>query len=222
MQRQRRFALILLPLSAAVSAVFFIILSNPGPPDETELELYFRAVNAYEEGKLDLVISLTDILAEKNPTFHQARLLQAKALFFSERWEDAAVSLQALMKDIENYNEAGIWLMRVRIQQGDLKAAALQGENMLSKAPEDPRILGLLARIAFIENDYQKSIEYYNRAILFEEDLAINRIELAKIYSALLNTEEAVRHLKKSLVLLPDDSPLRSGITLLIEKNGEI
>ena len=219
---KRRTTLFLFSFAIVISIAFFYLLNRPAPPDEMELELYFRAVNAFEEGKLQLVIDLTSPLTEKNPSFHQAGLLQAKSYFFSDRWEDAAFCLQTLMRDIKNYNEAGIWLMRVRVQQGDLKGAKLIGEELLSKAPGDPRILGLLARIAFTGGDYQRAIEYYKRAILFEEELAINRIELAKIYNSLMNTEEAVKHLKKSLVLLSDNSPLKPGLMSLIERNGEI
>ncbi|MBI9108591.1 MAG: tetratricopeptide repeat protein [Spirochaetales bacterium] len=222
-RKQRRRALILLPLSAAASILIFIILNLPDEPDETEIELYFRAVSAYEAGNLELAVRLTETLSKGTPSFFQARLLLAKALFFSDRWDEAAGILSRLLDDFENYTEAEIWLMRTSIQQGDLQAAGFRGENMLSRAPGDPRVLGMLARIAETENDYQRAIEYYSRAILFEEELAVNRIELAKIYSSLLNHDEAFKHLEKSLVLLSDDSPLRPGIISLLKnyKGGE-
>jgi tetratricopeptide (TPR) repeat protein len=147
-------------------------------------------------------------------------MLYSKALFFCSRFDEAAETLESLLTDYKHYTEAEIWLVRTHIQLENVAEAKLLGEEVLSRSPEDPRILGLLARISYIEDDYQRALEYYGKAILFEEELAINRIELAKIYSALLNPEQARVQLERSLILLSNDSPLRSGIRLLLEQES--
>lgn len=215
---KRKGLLILLPSGAVLSIIIFIFLNLPADPDKTELELYFRAVNSYENADFDLCITLTEALAKGNPEFYQAKLLKAKAEFFSDCFADAADTLRKLLKNRKNYYEAEIWLMRCHFQLEDTGTAIILGEDLLSRAPEDPRVLGMLARIAASENDYQKAIEYYNRSVLFEEELAINRIELAKIYCCLLNPEKAAVNLEKAVGLLAEESPLKPAVISLIEK----
>ena len=109
------------------------------------------------------------------------------------------------------------------VQIEDLGNAEALGEDLLSRSPEDPRILGTMASIALLDSEYQKAIEYYTRSTLFEEELALNRIELAKIYSSLLNPELAVAQLKRALLLLSADSPLRKAVSdLLIETESRL
>lgn len=215
---RKRILLALIPLSIIASVSIYLLLSLPAEPDERELDLYFRAMSAYETGDLDLTVKLSEALNDGNPSFYQAGLLHAKALFFSGRYIEAREQLDELLKDRGNYFEAEIWLVRCLLQLEEIGQANLYAEEMLSRAPEDPRVLGILARIAVLEKRYQPAIEYYNRAILFEEELAINRIELAKIYSSLLNIEEAGVQLEKALQLLSDESPLRPAIISLLKK----
>ncbi len=204
--------------ASALSVTIFFFLNRPAEPDRTELDLYFRAVNAYERADFGLCLKLTSALVKGNSSFHQAGLLKGKAEFFSERYEEAENTLKKLLKRTENYYEAEIWLLRCLVQLDNIDAAAALGEDILSRAPEDPRVLGILASIAAVKNDYQKAIEYRSRSILFEEELALNRIELAKIYSGLLNPQIASQQLERALELLSSESPLRQAVTDLLEK----
>ena len=217
--KKRLIFLIILP--AISSLIIFTLFNLPSAPDDTELELYFRAVSAYERGDFTLSISLTDALLTGNRSFYQAGLLNAKALFFSDRYDDAEKCLSKLIKRNKNYYEAEIWYLRTLVQQGNTDKAYKTGIELHSRAPEDPRIAGLLGRLALVENNYQGAIEYYKRAILFEEELAINRIELGKIYSSLFQPDMAELHLKKAITLLSDNSPLQSAIISLLSKNGD-
>ena len=190
----KRFAL-LLPTALSLSAAIFLYLNRPTEPNKTELDLYFRAVAAYEQADFEVCREISAALIKGNPSFHQAVLLYAKAQFFSGNYEEAETRLIKLLRRKENYYEAEIWLLRCHIQLENIEAAKTFGENLLSRSPEDPRVLAVLASISLVENDYQRAIEYYTRSTLFEEELAINRIELAKIYSSLLNPEEAYNQL---------------------------
>ncbi len=204
--------------ASALSVTIFLFLNRPTEPDRTELDLYFRAVSAYERADFGLCLELTSVLSKGNRSFHQAGLLKAKAEFFSKRYEEAEESLEKLLKRKENYYEAEIWLLRCLVQLEDLDGALFLGEDILSRAPEAPRVLGILASIAAVKKDYQKAIEYRSRSILFEEELALNRIELAKIYSGLLNPQLASQQLERALELLSSESQLRQAVTELLEK----
>ena len=213
--------IILFPAAAVSSLTIFLILSLPAGPGEAELELYFRASEAYESGNLPSCITLTDALLKGSPGFFQAGLLNAKALFFSNRFEAAYLRLKKILYKHPDYYEAELWLLRSAVQLEQFRHAEYLAEALLARSPEDPRVLGLLGRLAYSQKDYRAAIEYYSRALLFEETLAVNRIELAKIYSSLLNNKAAEEHLKKALMMLPSDSCLRPAVEIIIEKTED-
>ncbi len=218
MKPLNRIFLYLLPIPIGLSVVIFLYLNRPAEPDRTEIDLYLRAVNAYHNADFELCLSISSALIEGNSSFHQAGLLKAKAEYFSGNYAAAAQTLEEVQKKKENYYEAELWLIRSLIQIDELDKAVALGEDLLSRAPEDPRILGALASAALILNDFRAAIEYRKRASLFEEELALNRIELAKIYSGILNPETALQQLKRALELLSPHSPLRRAVTELIEQ----
>ena len=220
-RKNKKLLIILIPLSILMSGGLYLHLTRAAPPDETELELFFRAAAAYDSGEYQTAVRLTEALSKGNRNFHQARLLRAKAEFFSGEYEKSGMLLRKLTDDFALYTEARIWLTRSLLHQGRTEAAKEEAEELLRWSDEDPRILGLLARTALAEQDYREAIEFHKRAALFEEDLAINRIELAGLYLRLSNREEAERNLRRSLSLLPGDSPLRPGVVSILE-NGEL
>ena len=214
--QNRKILIVLTLISGLCSVGIYIALNRPSPPDETELDLYFRAFRAYENGNFPLCISLTDTLQKGNPSFFQAGLLKAKAEFFSDNFEASGRTLENLLKRNTNYYEAEIWILRCYLQLGETEKAYIKAEELHSRSPEDPRILNILGRIAAAEKNYQEAIEFFNRAALFEEELAVNRIELAKLYSELLNTELAAANFKQADNLLAPDSPIKSAVSELI------
>lgn len=218
LKRANRIYLFALPLSVALSLTIYLILNLPSEPDRTELELYFRAVQAYENGDFQQCLNLTEALSKGNPSFFQAGLLEAKALFFSNRINDAEARLRRLIAKKSNYFEAEIWLLRCLIREENFTDAENLGEELLSRAPESLPILGMLAGLSETDCDYRSAIEYYKRAALHEEELAVNRVQLAKLYSSLLNNEEADQQLKRALCLMSENSPLRSAVELLLAK----
>ena len=143
-----------------------------------------------------------------------------KAQFFSGMISEAEKSFEDLIRDKNNYYEAEIWNLRCKIQEESIEEAKVYGEELLSRSPEDPRILGMLARISVLENDCQKALEFYQRAVLFEEELAINRVEAAKIYFSLQNTKNAALQLEKAAKLADENSPLQPALAELIKRIG--
>ncbi|MBN2049760.1 MAG: tetratricopeptide repeat protein [Spirochaetales bacterium] len=219
---KRRIILVLLPVTFIMSAGFYWFLGRPEEPDKTELDLYFRALKAYEEGNLSSAVYLAETLCNGNAGFFQARLLLARAYFFNDRYPEAEDQLRAVLKSEPACTDAHLWLLRTLVQEGRLEDAKNYGKGLLSLSSEDPRILGLLAGIARTQGDIQRALEYYKRALLFEEELALQRIELAKLYMQFFHPEEAAEHLKRSLVLLSPESPLYPTVLELSERCEEI
>ena len=213
---------VLIPAAIILSAGIYWYLGLPDEPDKTEIELYLHARLAYERGDLAGAISLLKHVGAGNSRFFQARLLLAKAYFFTGQYREAEKQLCTILKKQPACMDAQIWLLRIMILEENMEEAEEYGETLLSYSQQDPRVLGLLARIAYSAGDIQKSLEYYNRAILFEEELAINRIEVAKIYVQLFNPQKAAVHLRRAAGLLSAESPLRSAVNQLLKQCNEI
>ena len=143
-------------LIAAAGIYWF--LGRPGEPDRTEIDLYFHAVRAYERGDLSRAIALAGTLCKRNPGFFQARLLLAKAYFFRDRYTEAEQHLRKILKDHDACAEAHIWLLRTLVQEEKLDEARIYGEKLLAYSPRDPRILGLLAGLAYTGEPYKKPL----------------------------------------------------------------
>ncbi|HAK46238.1 MAG TPA: hypothetical protein DCO79_10025 [Spirochaeta sp.] len=209
-------------LFAAAIATFVIILLllQDNSPGEAELDIYFKASTAYENGNFDASVNLLSAVEKKCPDFYQARLLKGKALFFSGDSVSAATVFTDLLDDVKNYYEVEIWLLRCMIQDSSIGNSVDFGEQLLSRSPEDPRVLGMLGRISAVDGDYQRALELYKRAFLFEEELAINRVDAAKIYFTLMNTDAALAQLEKALELVSENSPLKPAVKSLILQTG--
>lgn len=213
---------LILFIPAIVLSIFIYgISTHNSPAENSELELYFKAAEAYDDGDFNSTLNLTTALSDKCPSFFQARLLLGKAQFFSGLIPEAEETLEKLIDDKKNYYEAEIWNLRCKIQTDDIVTARVYGEELLSRSPEDPRILGMLAGIAALENDYQQALELYKRASLFEEVLAINRVETAKVYLSLFNDTEAAIQLNKAAELAIENSPIQPALINLINNFGD-
>lgn len=211
---------IIISLTAALCLSFLIyfFLNRPAEPNEEEAGLYAKALTAYESADFALCIQLSEALFKGNPSFYQAGLLKSKAQFFCMDYREAKITLNKLLRRKGNYYEAEIWLIRCLIQQNNLEAAEARCADLHSRAPEDPRLLNIMAGLSELKKNYRSAIEYRRRAILFEEETAINRIELAKIYFSLHNIDLAQENIQKASLFLEENSPLKSALLQLQDR----
>ena len=209
----------LIPFTAVIliSIPLYISTKEDFIPDDDSLELYFRAAEAYERGNLPLCIMLSNSLFRSNPDFHQAGLLMGKAHFFSGEAETALRIFKRIGDSTGGGSDARLWQARAELSTGKHLAAEKTAEKQLSYCPEDPRLLSLMASICTTTENYQKAIEYRRRAALYEEDMGLNRLELARLYGIMLNKSESEANISRSLMLLPDDSRIRAGLETLLE-----
>ncbi|WP_028975357.1 tetratricopeptide repeat protein [Spirochaeta cellobiosiphila] len=207
----------------AISSLVFIVLgtilllSSPQVKQE-DISHYFEAKKSYTIGDLSGSIKTLEVLNKKSPHFYQAKFLLGKCYYMTDQYEKSEKILTKLMKDNPSYLEAGVWLSRTYIQLNQIDEAQKEAENLLSYNSDDPRLLGLMGNILEKKGDLHKAIDYYQRATLYEEELAKNRLYLSQIYSRLGVYDKSLSELKKAKSLLENDSPLNKPIKVLQNK----
>lgn len=219
--KKRTLIIILAASSFSLSALIFLLLNLPEEPDQAEIDLYAKAYSAYENGDFELCISITSALLKGNSSFYQAALLKSKAEFFSGSYTESESTLKNILRKKETFYEAEIWKIRSLIQLGKTDQAEQACLELHSRSPEDPRLLSIMGRLSSLNGDYRKAIEYHKRAACFEEEAALNRIELAKLYLTLLNTDLAAENLERAIGFLNPDSPLQTAAKEILLKIGE-
>lgn len=104
-------------------------------------------------------------------------------------------------------------MARTELQLGRVEEARGRLEELLSYNADDPRLLYNLGTIFEYMEDPKTALDYYNRAALYEEEMAKCRISLGKLYFRLRFDKKALDELDRALLLLPDSlmvAPTRS------------
>lgn len=220
--KKRFIFIILISLAITMSGVAVILMINNTPIRDSHIERYFAAKDKYLNGNLDMAIEILKTLSKQSPNLYQAKLLLAKSLFLSDQYKEADAVLRKLIRKHPAYLEAGLWLARVEMQMNNSEEASSIIRNLLSWNSDDPRLLGIMGNIEELKSNPAAAINYYRKAGLYEEELAKNRLSLARLYSRLGVYDKAKEELIQARELLESDSPLNTPLGALIDEINTI
>lgn len=218
MKRNKVIAII--SLSGAIlfgAAAIYIKFTNP-PITDNHINKYLEAKNAYIKGDLDSSIKITSLLKRKSSNFFQAQLLLGKSLYLSDRYNEADKVFNKLTEKYPQYLEAGLWKARTEIQLDQFDTAYDRVKNLLTFNSDDPRLLGLMGSIEEQKGELGRAIDFYQRASLYEEELAKNRLSLGKLYFRMGVYDKSYAQLMETKELLEKDSPLYSSLEKIISE----
>lgn len=222
-RRPRRCACTPLDRAAACLPLILLALAGCAPyrPPEAALEAYLQGQEAYLRGQLEAASATFARLAKSYPRFGQARLMEAKSLYLLGRPEEARRRLTQLITGFPRYREAEIWLARVEVERGRLAEAEHRLADLLAFDAQEPRALYLLALVRMDQGRFAEAISLLERCTAFEEELARVHIDLGRLYHRFDLVQRSRAELGRALLLLPDESPLRSAVNQIMARIDE-
>ena len=195
----------------------YIISCSPYSPDKETIDTYQKAKLNYLQGNLNKAEQDFREILKKDPEFYQASFMLGKTLFSRNMLTEAEQIFGKLLEKNPMYREAEIWLIRTEIINNKLESAEKRLKTLLAYDSNDPRLLFLLAQVHQINDNFQGSIEYFERTLLYKEDLARAHLELAMIYYQFGMEEKSLKELEMCMYLLPEQSPLNKPVLTLME-----
>jgi tetratricopeptide (TPR) repeat protein len=179
---------------------------------EAILSDYSEAKNLYIKGDLDTALQHFCAIKKKAPTFANNLFMIGKIYFFQKKYEEAEKTWTALMDRQPYHMDTVKWLARMYLQENKIEQAEPLVTRALAYNSDDPELLLLFAKVKANVKDYSTAIEFYKKALLFEERLVEAHIDLSDMYRSFGLTERACSELERALGLLDRKSALYDPI----------
>ncbi len=202
---------------AAVIATITIGCSG-SKPSPADVDAYLNARDLYLHGSVDQAAAVVSRIGSRSRSFHQARLLEGKILFFKGNMVDAEKIFRALTERLAGYAEAQIWLLRALQAQGKTAEAETMLDHALELNPGDPRLLYLAGMLRLGANDINGALDFFRRAQGYGTELAQTYVESARVLYRFGLVDPALADLAVARALLPADSDMRKPVSDLVTR----
>jgi tetratricopeptide (TPR) repeat protein len=195
-------------LCVSPGLLFFSLLSCTGKMNETELLAYVRAVEAYRAGHFREAADAASGIGNFVPVL----LLRGKAEYFLGNAAGAEKYFHRAMKGRNGTGEAALYLVRVYREEGRDEEALRLAEKILES---DPSNTGALRLAASLSRDSAAAVSLLDRAVEASGETALVYLDRARFRWAAGRAEEALEDLRKTRILLPQESVLVRSVTNL-------
>lgn len=200
-------------LSLFIMLFLFFGCSLTQNPSEQSLKKYLEAREHYRTGNGDIAVQMIEsVVKNEGKNFPQAQVLLGRMYFLNGENDKAEKALLPLYKRDSSNQEAGLWLLKTLINQKKLDEAQQLLERLLSRNPEDPRLLYQMARLYELQDAYSQAITYYAAVIDYSEEIAIAHLKRGEIFQKLGNTDKAIYELGRAVSVIPSESQMASTI----------
>jgi len=194
---------------------------TPTQPPAAEVDAYLKARDLYLRGSVDEAAAIVSRIGSRLGSFHQARLLEGKVLFFKGDMVQAETVFRSLVDRHAGYTEAQIWLVRTLQARGKTAEAEALLDHALELNPGDPRLLHLAGMGKLGTNDINGALAFFRRSEEYGNELAQSYIESARILYRFGLVDPALADLAVAQALLPADSNLRTPVQDLVARVRE-
>lgn len=147
-------------------------------------------------GEWDKAVKLLKLQLEINPSddLLQNALLE---IYFKTRQIDVLTSLSYKIHDRDPSLVSKFKIMRAEMLNGGFNKVIEFGEQVLKVDPQNIEAIEYIARAFYHTNDYDKAIDYYNRAILINPDLEKNIIKSIEVIESIKNNPVSYDEIKR-------------------------
>ncbi len=132
-------------------------------------------------------------------------------------------TLAKIIKDARESSdplEAGVALVRVLIDSGNLEKAQAEAEALIKKNPQDWRSPFLKGLVLKAQGDLPKALAAFQQARRQNDNAALIHLEIALILSEIGDPVEAIGEARKAVNLSPRDPAIRLALVGLLRTHG--
>lgn len=155
------------------------------------LVLYVRGQLNLKRDKNEIAAAAFDTMLEQTPNYLPARFFLAVAHYKQGNIEQAEENLGIFRAKAPRYAAGHRLYAALKFSQGNYNEARQVLENLLSFDPDDAWSLALLADVAVLEGDPQKSVENYRRIVELHPESESAHLRLA--LGLMLEDQDAAR-----------------------------
>jgi tetratricopeptide (TPR) repeat protein len=181
---------------------------------------YAKARSVYAEGRFQEAAAL--LLPLK--AFPQALTLRGKALYFQGQLEEAGEALARARKLRPSSFEAGLYLARLRSEQGDHEGARELVEELLADDSENIRALRYASELAFLQERPGDGFAFLEKAAGAGGEFALVFLDRARIRWIRGDGKGALEDLEKASLLAGEEGLLGravAGLQKTIKENEQ-
>ncbi|MDR1210930.1 MAG: tetratricopeptide repeat protein [Spirochaetaceae bacterium] len=187
-------------------------------PSPDDLSRYAKARSVYAEGRFQEAAAL--LLPLK--AFPQALTLRGKALYFQGQLEEAGEALARARKLRPSSFEAGLYLARLKSEQGDNEGARELVEELLADDSENIRALRYASELAFLQEKPEDGFAFLERAAGTGGEFAMVFLDRARLRWIRGDGKGALEDLEKAALLAGEEGLLGravAGLQKTIKEN---
>jgi Flp pilus assembly protein TadD len=206
-------------LAASIAAAS--IGCSAARPSDADVDAYLKARDLYLRGSVNQAAAIVSHIDSRMRSFHQARLLEGKILFFKGSMVDAEKVFRGLTDRRAGYAEAQIWLLRALQAQGRTAEAETLLNSALELNPGDPRLLHLAGMLRLGTNDISGALGFFRRAQDYGAEFAQSYVESARVLYRFGLVDAALADLAVAQSLLPTGSDMLKPVNDLVARIRE-
>ncbi len=173
---------------------------------EQVMSIYANARSNYMKGDFALAAELLMSLTQHKPPIPQVAFLLAKTRFMQEEMREAEELFENIITASPEHGDARLWLARTKIALNEHIEAVEILTHSLQWNGEDPRVNSLMGDCQRILGETDNAIDFYQRAVLFEDELTKIYLSLASIYNRYRLSDREEYYVEKAESLVSTDS----------------
>jgi len=132
---------------------------------------------------------------------HYPSLLLLGGIFYvqGEQLEQAANHLSRYVTAIPNHLPARKLLAAIYLKTREADKAIAVLENVLNQTDDDSQLLSMLGSAYMQKKDFERGIEFFEKAVAIDPDIAVTRTQLALSHLATGETDQAISELETAV-----------------------
>ena len=175
--------------------------------DKNYVDAYFNRGICFEKlKKYQEAINDYSVVVKLKPYMYQAFNNRGLLYFKTDKYEKAIADFSTSIRINPTYPFSFLYRANTYLKMNELGKAKADAEVVLDKLPNYIKAHSIIAKIAFIQKDYQTALEHYNFLCEKQSSKAENFLGRARVFNALNRNDEACVDYKKAIELESEDA----------------
>lgn len=188
----------------------------------TDLDLHRRLANLYSQNRkyYEKAVRECDFILERDAADDDTRLLKARVLSWSEKYDEALVVYEEVLKNRPNDQDLYLETMKTKVYSGRADEVVTELRDVLTQNPDNINARLALANAYQVANNFELAEKEYRTVLQADAKNSHAHLGIATIYRLQEHYDRAVVEYREVLSSNPDSAEAYYGLGEIDRRNG--